>query len=504
MYSKSPKTGRPGLLLLGSVIVTGLVIYISACDREDRDVSTVERGEAASDSGDLQSGDAAAPAEDSKAAAQSSASRDADRVDSAPSDARPADARPVDAGQHDAGPADGGESPPVEAQLVPLANGRLLARLPGEPRPQTSDPFRNRFGDVAVEGWGSYRIGKRSWDFSVFQTVTLADDIEDVEEVARRFIKKRLGDLKGVTFTPLTAKADESLTILQVDSQRVYDSPSWADSIPSSSSLFVRHPDSTMLHLDFHVPEESKGPPSTASIARRVGASLRVGPSGLIREAGLYSFEWPAMNEYNPGDAVMKLRLPEGFVAVSSDWHDSIGFRLVRPTRPGESERGSLSFWIHNSYGDPLEKVFPGFPERRTLKVLGQPARFLSKQEKGRTTLATSFRTDLLHSELFITASAPDGPELEELLSILETSTVHKMQLEGQEIDAKRGRCRLVALDPNPPLNIRAGPSSKSAVAGQIDDGEELVTRGRKGGWLRVVRPVEGWVWYKNTRRDCP
>jgi hypothetical protein len=63
--------------------------------------------------------------------------------------------------------------------------------------------------------------------------------------------------------------------------------------------------------------------------------------------------------------------------------------------------------------------------------------------------------------------------------------------------------CGLRVDDPNPPLNVRAGPSTDAAVVGTLDNGAPLVVGGQSGRWLHLAGPVEGWVWADSTYEHC-
>ena len=59
---------------------------------------------------------------------------------------------------------------------------------------------------------------------------------------------------------------------------------------------------------------------------------------------------------------------------------------------------------------------------------------------------------------------------------------------------AASGICRAIVNDPNPPLNVRSGPSTGQPVVGSVDNGAPVTIAERQGGWLRITAPVAGWV----------
>ncbi len=64
-------------------------------------------------------------------------------------------------------------------------------------------------------------------------------------------------------------------------------------------------------------------------------------------------------------------------------------------------------------------------------------------------------------------------------------------------------RCHAEVADPRPPLNVRAAPDQASAVAGTLPNGTEVRPRERRRGWVRIDRPVAGWIFARNLRRVC-
>ncbi len=68
---------------------------------------------------------------------------------------------------------------------------------------------------------------------------------------------------------------------------------------------------------------------------------------------------------------------------------------------------------------------------------------------------------------------------------------------------AARPRCTFVVDDPAPPLRVRAGPSARAAIAGELANGTELELGERRGRWARIERPAVGWIWTANVRERC-
>ena len=48
--------------------------------------------------------------------------------------------------------------------------------------------------------------------------------------------------------------------------------------------------------------------------------------------------------------------------------------------------------------------------------------------------------------------------------------------------------------DPNPPLNVRSGPGASYDIVGRLDNGTALTVIGDEGNWLKISKPVQGYV----------
>jgi hypothetical protein len=64
-------------------------------------------------------------------------------------------------------------------------------------------------------------------------------------------------------------------------------------------------------------------------------------------------------------------------------------------------------------------------------------------------------------------------------------------------------RCVHVVQDPAPPLRVRASPSARAEIAGELPNGTELVLLEHAGRWSRIERPVVGWVYRENVQERC-
>ncbi len=58
----------------------------------------------------------------------------------------------------------------------------------------------------------------------------------------------------------------------------------------------------------------------------------------------------------------------------------------------------------------------------------------------------------------------------------------------------------LLIEDPDGRTNVRAQPSSRAALVGALDNGTAFRARARKGRWIRLVTPLDGWVYRDNVR----
>ncbi len=66
--------------------------------------------------------------------------------------------------------------------------------------------------------------------------------------------------------------------------------------------------------------------------------------------------------------------------------------------------------------------------------------------------------------------------------------------------------CRVttaVVQDPDPPLNVRAGPSTAEPIVGTLENGTLLFVGDRREGWLQITAPVNGWVAGNRVAESC-
>jgi hypothetical protein len=64
--------------------------------------------------------------------------------------------------------------------------------------------------------------------------------------------------------------------------------------------------------------------------------------------------------------------------------------------------------------------------------------------------------------------------------------------------------CTTIATDPNPPLNVRSSPvSAPDNITGKLKNGTRLSVVDENEGWLRIDRPLAGWVFKPLTVRSC-
>ncbi len=66
--------------------------------------------------------------------------------------------------------------------------------------------------------------------------------------------------------------------------------------------------------------------------------------------------------------------------------------------------------------------------------------------------------------------------------------------------------CRVttaVVRDPDPPLNVRAGPSVTAPIVGTLENGTLLFVGDRREGWLQITAPLNGWVAGNRVEQSC-
>lgn len=69
---------------------------------------------------------------------------------------------------------------------------------------------------------------------------------------------------------------------------------------------------------------------------------------------------------------------------------------------------------------------------------------------------------------------------------------------------AQLPNCQTVAIDPQPPLNVRSMPvAGANNIVGTITNGTALKVSGGQAGWLQVQSPVKGWVYQDLTATLC-
>lgn len=99
------------------------------------------------------------------------------------------------------------------------------------------------------------------------------------------------------------------------------------------------------------------------------------------------------------------------------------------------------------------------------------------------------------------------GVPLDTFLGTFEASTVASY-LVPPSLDA-RGHvetddCVSEIADTDGQTNVRAEPSTRSALAGSIANGTAIHITAVRGRWLQIDQPERGWVWSPNVARRCP
>jgi SH3-like domain-containing protein len=57
--------------------------------------------------------------------------------------------------------------------------------------------------------------------------------------------------------------------------------------------------------------------------------------------------------------------------------------------------------------------------------------------------------------------------------------------------------------DPEPPLNVRSGPSTDTSIVGKLNNGEWVSIQDEKDGWLQITNPIAGWISKQRTDHTC-
>jgi Bacterial SH3 domain len=57
--------------------------------------------------------------------------------------------------------------------------------------------------------------------------------------------------------------------------------------------------------------------------------------------------------------------------------------------------------------------------------------------------------------------------------------------------------------DPNPPLNVRSGPSTTTDIVGTVANGTFVTVEAEEKGWFRISEPTAGWISQQQTSYSC-
>lgn len=57
--------------------------------------------------------------------------------------------------------------------------------------------------------------------------------------------------------------------------------------------------------------------------------------------------------------------------------------------------------------------------------------------------------------------------------------------------------------DPNPPLNVRSGPSTTTDIVGTVANGTFVTVEAEEKGWFRISDPTSGWISQQQTSSSC-
>jgi tetratricopeptide (TPR) repeat protein len=97
----------------------------------------------------------------------------------------------------------------------------------------------------------------------------------------------------------------------------------------------------------------------------------------------------------------------------------------------------------------------------------------------------------------------PGNKLVVERLESLRESAGARSGLKQNPFEQRPSRCRTVVDDPNPPIVVRASPSSRAARLARLDNGTEVNVVSRQDGWLQISSPANGWLWGPLTKRVC-
>ncbi len=60
-----------------------------------------------------------------------------------------------------------------------------------------------------------------------------------------------------------------------------------------------------------------------------------------------------------------------------------------------------------------------------------------------------------------------------------------------------------IVKDPNPPLNVRSGPSTATDILGTVDNGTFVTVEAEEKGWFQISAPTTGWISQQQTSFSC-
>ena len=74
----------------------------------------------------------------------------------------------------------------------------------------------------------------------------------------------------------------------------------------------------------------------------------------------------------------------------------------------------------------------------------------------------------------------------------------------GEAIEEGERDCRAIVEDETP-LRVRAEPSVRAAIRGELPTGARVEVLERRGeAWGRIATPTAGWIWMEKVREPCP
>jgi hypothetical protein len=252
-----------------------------------------------------------------------------------------------------------------------------------------------------------------------------------------------------------------------------------------SAAVYVAEGDGAVQVIELACDPSSCPRPELESLARAIGASVRPGTSPLSRAAATRRI------------TAFDLDLPADFSVRKFEGEDYTSYS-IRPLSPLVSEDGaSLGVFQAVSSPPPEEPLAPAPTERG--RLLGRSVRWRVEQNHGRITWA--HECEIEGAIYYWTLSGADAASLAPLAAVVGSARV------ATDMDFEPGtRCApfepcpahrytsISARDPSGSVSLRATASAGANVTSTVTNGTVVTIGERRGAFVHVLTPSDGWA----------